>query len=171
MVPDLLSGSGRFRRGNNVLVSTFTVTRETDQPAWMEPAKEPAAPSMRPSMTRLRSLAPPNPISKAGTTRVRTTWSSTALRRRARGTPRCLSQHSVGQLGFARSRQAVTSRSSPDLCTIAERSPTFIRLRPLPRHQGWAHDFVATGVHGGSWMVEAAWGEDAIHHAGKPVRE
>lgn len=28
-----------------------------------------------------------------------------------------------------------------------------------------------TGVHGGSWMVEAAWGEDAIHHAGKPVRE
>lgn len=122
---DILIGSGRFRRGNNVLVSTSAGTRETDQPAWMEPAKEPATPSMRPSMTRLRSLAPPNPISKAGTTRVRTTWSSTALRRRERVTPRCLSQHSVGQLGFARSQHTVTSKSSPDLCAIGGAFPDF----------------------------------------------
>lgn len=127
---------------------------------------------MRPSMTRLRSLAPPNPISKAGTTRVRTTWSSTALRRRERGTPRCLSQHSVGQLGFARSRHAVTSKSSPDLCTIRRSVPRLSSdFGPCPGTKAGRMTSWPTGVHGGSWMVEAAWGEDAIHHAGKRVRE
>lgn len=42
---------------------------------------------------------------------------------------------------------------------------SFIRLRPLPRYQVWAYNFLATGVLDGSCMVEAAYGEDGIDHA------